>query len=237
MLRMQRLMRSFHYAISGIVYCYKTQPNMRIHFFVAILVLVLGIALRVTAVQFALLAMVITLVLVCEMFNTALEAIVDMFTKEFNLLAMVAKNVAAGAVLVSVALSVLVGYFVFSDAVSWWTAGTLSMIEHIPTHFTVASLVITVFIVIIVKSLTQKGTYLHGGFPSGHSAVAFSLATAVAMVSQSALLSVLGLLLALLVAQSRVESKTHSIWEVVAGGLLGIIVTMIVLQVADLALG
>ena len=86
----------------------------------------------------------------------------------------------------------------------------------------------------MLKTLTQKGTPLKGGMPSGHSALAFSIATIITFVTKGLLVSCLSYLLALLIAQSRVEGKIHTFLETLAGAVLGILVTILVFQLAYL---
>jgi diacylglycerol kinase (ATP) len=90
---------SFNYAIEGLKHTLKTQRNMRIHFVVAAAVIFLGIMLNLNTTEFIMLLSAVTLVIVAEMFNTALEFAVDIFTKEFHHMAKMAKDIAAGCVL------------------------------------------------------------------------------------------------------------------------------------------
>jgi len=67
--------------------------------------------------------------------------------------------------------------------------------------------------------------------PSGHAAVGFSLATAITFISENIFIATLSVLLALLVCQSRIETKLHSFFEVVMGGILGTLITIIFFQI------
>lgn len=106
-------LRSFVYAWSGIVYTVRTQRNMRVHIALAVLAIALGIWLRIAPVEFAMIFVAITGVVVSEMINTVAEACVDLATQEFHPLARVAKDVAAGAVLLSAMLAVVIACFVY----------------------------------------------------------------------------------------------------------------------------
>jgi diacylglycerol kinase len=105
--------RSFGYAGSGLWYVVRTQRNMRVHLGIAAAAVLLGIALGLSAVEFAILFVTIATVTVTEMVNTVVEAVVDLATQEYHPLAKVAKDVAAGAVLLAAALAVVVGLFLF----------------------------------------------------------------------------------------------------------------------------
>ncbi len=229
-MEVRKLIDSFNYAISGLIYALRTQRNMRIHFALALIALIFSILFNVSKVELLILFFTISLVIIAEMINTAVEAVVDMYTRRYHPLAKIAKNVAAGAVLFAAINSIIVGYLIFIDDLTPVTLELFNQIRQSPTHLTFVSLVITIFLVIIGKSWNGKGTPLRGGMPSGHSAIAFSLATAIALMSDNALVATLVLLMALLVAQSRVESGIHSIFEVISGGLLGLLITILIFQ-------
>ena len=95
------------------------------------------------------------------------------------------------------------------------------------------TLILVILIVIASKALTGRGTPLSGGLPSGHSALAFGGFTAIAFIAeeQRVVIAFVALIMALLVAQTRVESGIHTTSEVVLGAVLGTLVTMILFQV------
>ena len=109
----KKLINSFKYAIEGIISSFKTEQNMKIHIFIMILVIILGIVLKLSALEWIILTIVIALVISAELFNTTIETVVDMITKEKNEKAKLAKDVAAGAVLVLAMGSVVVGLIIF----------------------------------------------------------------------------------------------------------------------------
>lgn len=114
---MNRMLRSFKDAFSGIIFCIKTQPNMVIHLVIGLLVFILALLLRVTALELLILLGVIFAVFTAEAFNTALEKAVDVATREQNRLAHAAKDVAAGAVLLTAIFAVLAGVLIFGPRI------------------------------------------------------------------------------------------------------------------------
>ena len=106
-------LRSFVYAWQGLVYAIRTQRNARVHAIIGAGAIVLGLVLRISPVEFAMIFVAITLVFIAEMFNTVAEACVDLVTQEYHPLAKIAKDVAAGAVLLNAILSVIIGILVF----------------------------------------------------------------------------------------------------------------------------
>lgn len=103
----------FVHAAHGLVYAVRTQRNARVHAFLGICAITLGIVLRISPVEFAMVFVAITGVFIAEMFNTVAEACVDLITDQYHPLARIAKDVAAGAVLLNAILSVAIGLFVF----------------------------------------------------------------------------------------------------------------------------
>lgn len=106
------LWASFRFAFEGITHALRTQRNFRVHLVVTAAVIGMGVWLRITTEQWAVLALTIGLVLHAELVNTALEAVVDHVSPEFHALAKIAKDCAAGAVFVVAAIAVIVGLLV-----------------------------------------------------------------------------------------------------------------------------
>jgi diacylglycerol kinase len=108
-----KFIAGFKYAFSGLWYALRTQRNARVHVSIAILAILLGVVLHISAVEFALVFVAITGVFIAEMFNTVIELCIDLATPDYHPLAKIAKDVAAGAVLLSAILSIVIGLFVF----------------------------------------------------------------------------------------------------------------------------
>lgn len=112
------LTESFSYAWCGVRYLFRTQRNARIHLLIAAAALVSGVFLRLSLLEMAIVVVVIGVVIVAEMFNTAVEAVIDLATEEWNQLAKAAKDVAAAAVLAAAIVAVLVGSLVFGPHIA-----------------------------------------------------------------------------------------------------------------------
>lgn len=232
--RAPSLLDSFNYAFEGIIHVLRTQRNLRIHFVVAIGVIGAAAALGVDRIELIVLLLAIAFVLVAEMVNSAIEGAIDVSTTSFDPNAKLAKDIAAGAVLISSATAVAIGYLVFAHAAAHRSARLLDRIRDAPAEITLAALVIVMLVVIATKAWTGRGTPLRGGLPSGHSALAFACwmaATYVIGDDHRFFVSSLTFLMAMLVAQTRVESGVHSGLEVLYGGVLGALVTLVVFQV------
>lgn len=224
---------SFNYAVSGIILSIKTEKNMLIHYIIAITVLGLSLFFNFTRVEFLILLFAISLVLTLEMINTAIEKTVDMITKEYHPYARIAKDISAGAVLISSVNALIVGYLLFFDRLNQFSEVLLFKIKRSPIHLTFIALLLVVLLTIGLKAkyYRGRGTHFQGGTVSGHSAIAFCIAAIIAFLVENILVITLAFGLALLVAESRVEGKIHTFVEVTLGAVLGIVIAILAFQI------
>jgi diacylglycerol kinase (ATP) len=223
-----RFIDSVNCAIEGILYTARTQKHMRYHFLAALLILCAALFLRVSPVEFMLLALAVSFVLFAELLNTAIEVVVDMISPQFHPMAKIAKDVAAGAVLVAAFGTAVMGYLVLAKYLFPVQKEVLVMLGPGSEIGTVVSVVLVLIAVIVLKALTGRGTPLKGGAPSGHAAVAFSIATSVSLTAQDPLVLVMSFILAVMVSHSRLLLRIHSLREVVFGALTGTLLTLAV---------
>lgn len=223
-----RFIDSVNCAIEGILYTVRTQKHMRSHFLAALVVLVAALLLKISSMEFMLLSLAISFVLFAELLNTAIEVVVDMISPEFHPLAKVAKDVAAGAVLVAAFGTMIMGYLVLSKYLFPVQKRALGVVGSNTEMGTVVSVMLVLITVILLKAITGKGTPLHGGLPSGHTAVAFSIATSVSLNTQEPLISFLSFILAGMVSHSRLLLRIHTMREVVLGAVTGTVLTIAV---------
>jgi diacylglycerol kinase (ATP) len=228
------ILQSFNYAFEGVIHVLRTQRNMRIHFAIATGVLVLAFAYDVTKLELISLLLVIAFVLIAEMVNTAVEAAIDVATTSFDPLAKLAKDIAAGAVLIASTVAVAVGYLVFADRLGDPSYRLVTRVREVPTNLALIALVLTIIVVIAIKAISGRGTPLRGGLPSGHAALAFGGWMAITFIAADyrhrLLVSTLAFIMALLVAQTRVESGIHSTSEVAYGAVIGTLVSLVLFQ-------
>jgi len=227
-MKSRNIIDSFNYAINGIIYGIKTQRNLKIHCVAAALALFLSLFYDFSKIELLLLVITIVIVFVSELINTSIEKVVDMISEDYHPLAKITKDVAAGAVMLSAVNSVVVGYILFftNPKVFNKKLNIFIKVRQTPLHISFISVLIILILVFLIKARFGKGTPMHGGVVSGHAAVAFGITTAVCFITENAVITAMALLLSLLVAQSRVEGKIHSVLEVVLGAVLGIAVTV-----------
>jgi diacylglycerol kinase (ATP) len=198
---------------------------MRFHIVICSLVLLSGLIFRLDRLEMAALLGVCALVIMAELFNTAIEVVVDMITENYHPAAKIAKDAAAGGVLVASVNAVMVGGVLFL----WngrWEAMRLRLQQPPSLYIFLTGFLLLLILLMVFKIRGEKGTLLQGGVVSGHTAIAFFLATTVIFVVGNVYASVLAILLAFLVAQSRVEARFHTVREVVLGAALAIFLTV-----------
>ena len=228
------LIQSFNHAFDGLIWVLKHQRNMRLHIAAAVVVMVLAFVFDASKLELMALLLAIAFVLIAEMLNTALEAVIDIATSAFHPLAKIAKDIAAGAVLIASANAVVIGAIVLTDHVGHPTERALQELRRAPALPTAMGLIVVVLLVIAVKAATGRGTPLRGGLPSGHAALAFAAWMTITFIGQGfahrVLISSLAFVLACLVAHTRVESGIHTNLEVALGALLGSGVALFLFQ-------
>ncbi|GAM08134.1 diacylglycerol kinase [Geobacter sp. OR-1] len=223
-----RFIDSVNCAIEGIIHTARTQKHMRRHFLAALFLFPLILMLGVTDTEFILISLSVCFVLFAELMNTAIEAVVDLVTTEYHPLAKTAKDVAAGAVLMASIGAVVMGYLILSKYIFPIYKEALGVVGNPSEMGTLVSLLVVVIVVVILKAISGKGTPLEGGLPSGHAAVAFSVATVVSLSTQDPLISVLTIGLAVMVSHSRLLLHIHSMREVLLGAVTGIVLTLFI---------
>lgn len=226
---MRQWIKSANFAIEGVLYAARTQRHVRYHFYSAAVVLVLSYVLGITKAEFLIIALAAISVLLAELFNTALEAVVDLLSPEHSERAKVAKDMAAGAVFVTAFGAATIGYLILSPPIFRSFREGFRIAKHPADEIAIASFILVLIIVVISKAYFGKGTPLRGGVPSGHSALAFSVWVAVTF-GAGPIFSVFTFVLASAVAASRVAQGIHTVWEVVLGGLIGSSITFLLFQ-------
>ncbi|HRU33186.1 MAG TPA: diacylglycerol kinase [bacterium] len=223
------LHESIDLAVDGIISALREERNFRIEIISAGAVVACGIILNLTRIELAILSLVIAVVLSAELFNTAIEKLLDMVNNNYDPKIKFIKDVSAGAVLLTAVFSVVVGYLIFYPHLETPFKNSIRLLRAIPYHLLVGGFILIILMVALLKGL-YGDRFSKGGVVSGHSAVAFGLAIAILYLSGSLLISLLGFVLAFMVAQSRVEGNIHSWREVILGSFLGVIVMLTIFE-------
>ena len=107
------IMDSFKNATNGLMYAVKTQLNIKIQLVIAIIAIILSIVLKINIIELLFIIVAVFLVIFAEMINTAIETVVDLCVETYHIKAKIAKDVAAGAVLILSINSIVMAGFIF----------------------------------------------------------------------------------------------------------------------------
>jgi diacylglycerol kinase len=107
------MIKSFGFAVAGLRYAFKTQPNFKFHIFALLVVGILGWYLRLDRTEWLWILAAISMVLVAELLNTAIETLVDLVSPAYHVKAGIVKDTAAAAVLVAAIIAAAIGLIIF----------------------------------------------------------------------------------------------------------------------------
>lgn len=234
-LKNDNFIEAWYNAINGIVYTATTQRNFRIQLVLAVIVLALSLFYGLGTTEFLCLVFALFFLIFAEMVNTAIETVVDLFVDVYHPKAKIAKDVAAGAVVLSACNALIVGYFIFFNAENMKAISDSifnNMVKS-PQHLAFVAIILVVIAVIAIKASCSKkkerGQLIKEGFvPSGQSAVAFAALTAIWINSKDVVTFTLALVLSLLVVGNRVYNNARTKAEVVFGACMGVLIVMLV---------
>jgi diacylglycerol kinase (ATP) len=230
------ILESFIHAFEGLSHVMWTQRHVRVQLFMVMMVLLLCFTMKLSMIEVLLVLSGTAFVIMAELFNTAIEVVVNMITSTYHPLAKIAKDVAAAGVLVASIYATAVGLGVFlSPSMMAKYKTTMVHFEGMDSGTLLVMIFVglaTLFILVpLAKIKVGHGTLLRGGAVSGHSAVAFFFAAAIAVSSNyNYIITSLSFVLAILVAQSRVEGRIHTLREVLWGAAVAL--TLIALLLA-----
>lgn len=228
---LRKWIKSANFAIEGILHAARTQRHLRYHFYAATVVLIGSYVLGVSKTEFLIIAIAVIVVLAAELLNSAVETMVDLLSPGHNEKAGQAKDIAAGAVLITAFGSAVIGYIILFPHLRDFLEKGPRISKHPGEEIAVVAFIVVLILVVLLKAILGKGHPLAGGMPSGHSALAFSVWVSVTMTTGNVLASALCLVLSVAIAQSRVTTKAHSPLEVAMGGALGAAVTFLLFLV------
>ena len=223
-------------AINGIIYATTTQRNIKIQLVIAVLVVIISLFFDLSRAEFLCFLFTIILILFAEMCNTAIETVVDLYVDVYHPKAKVAKDVAAGGVVITTINAIIVGYFLFFDKISDVGIGLIQNIANSPVHlaFTAVIIVIIALLALIAIARTNKYRGINRKFiPSGYAGLAFAANTIIWLITDNIVIITLSLVLAILVSTSRIEAKAHKTSEVIFSACLGIILILIIYGVTS----
>lgn len=222
-------------AFNGIIYATTTQGNIKKQLIIAVIVVIASLFFNLSKAEFLCFLFTIVLILFAEMVNTAIETVVDLYVDVYHPKAKIAKDVAAGGVVITAINAIIVAYFLFFDKISDIGLNFISNITSSPKHlaFSVIVIVIIAVLALIAYAKTNKHKGLNAKFiPSGHTTIAFAANTIIWLMTDNIVILILSLVMAILIAESRAAAKEHKLSEIIFSGCLGTIMTLILYGIA-----
>lgn len=222
-------------AVNGIIYAATTQRNIRIQLVLAVIIMMLSLFYGLNTTEFLCLVFAVFMVIFAEMINTAIETVVDLFVDVYHPKAKIAKDVAAGAVVLSACNALVVGYFIFfnKENIKAISDSIFNNMVKSPTHLAFVAILLVIIAVIAVKASCsrkkQRGELIKEGFvPSGQTAIAFAALTAIWINSRDIITFSLALVLSVLIAGNRLYNNARTKAEVAFGACMGILIVILV---------
>ena len=223
-------------AVNGIIYATTTQRNVKIQLVIAVAVVIVSLFFDLNRAEFLCFLFTIILILFAEMCNTAIETVVDLYVDVYHPKAKIAKDVAAGGVVITAINAIIVAYFLFFDKISDIGLNFIENVVNSPIHLAFSALVIVVvaIVALIATASTNKHRGLNRKFmPSGFTTFAFAINTIIWLLAKNnVVILTLSLVLAILVSASRIEAKAHKVSEVVFSACFGIISILLIYGIA-----
>jgi len=226
---------SWKNAFNGIIYATTTQGNVKKQLIVAVIVVILSLFFNLNRAEFVCFMFTIVLILFAEMVNTAIETVVDLYVDVYHPKAKIAKDVAAGGVVITAINAVIVAYFLFFDKIAEVGLAFIRNVTNTPSHLAFSIMIITIIsiLALIAYAKTNKHKGLNEKFvPSGHATIGFAANTLIWLLTDNVIILILSLIMALLLAESRIAAKEHKLSEVIFSASFGTIVVLLLYGLA-----
>ena len=217
-------------AFNGIIYATTTQSNIKRQLIIAVVVVIISLFFNLNRAEFLCFLFTIVLIIFAEMVNTAIETVVDLYVDVYHPKAKIAKDVAAGGVVITTINAIIVAYFLFFDKITDIGLTFIHNVTNSPSHLAFSIMIIT--IIAILALIAYAKTNKHKGFnakfvPSGHATIAFAANTLIWILTDNFVILILSLVMAILLAESRIAAKEHKLSEVVFSACFGTIMVLI----------
>ena len=217
-------------AFKGIFYAVNTQGNLRKQLIIAVIIVIASLFFNLTRAEFLCFLFTIILVIFAEMVNTAIETVVDLYVDVYHPKAKIAKDVAAGGVVITSINAFIVFYVLFFDKISDVGLNFIENVTNNPVHlaFTIMIIVVISILALITYFMGEKNKIKYKKFiPSGHATIAFAANTLIWLLTDNIVILMLSLIMSLLVSESRIAAKEHKLSEIIFSGCFGTVMVLI----------
>lgn len=234
-LKNKNFIDSWKNAFNGIIYATTTQDHIKKQLIIAVIVVIVSLFFNLSRAEFLCFLFTIVLIIFAEMVNTAIETVVDLYVDVYHPKAKIAKDVAAGGVVITTINAIIVAYFLFFDKIAEIGLNFIENVANTPSHlaFSVMVIVMIAVLALIAFAKTNQHRGLNNKFvPSGHATIAFAANTIIWILANNAIILVLSLIMAILVSESRIAAKEHKLSEIIFSGCLGTVLVLIAYAIA-----
>lgn len=224
-------------AFEGIIYAITTQSNIKKQLLIAVAVMLVSLFFDLNKSEFLCLMFTVVLIIVAEMINTAIETVVDLYTDLYHPKAKIAKDVAAGAVVISAINALIVAYFLFFEKISTIGLKLVDEVANSPIHLAFVAILLTVIVIVTLKAAATKNNhkFIKENFmPSGQTAIAFAGLTIIWLTTRNVVIFTISLVLALIISINRYENGKRIKSEIIVGACVGIMVVVLLYGLAIL---
>lgn len=236
-LKNKNFIDSWKNAFEGIIYATTTQHHIKMQLIIAVIVVIVSLFFNLNRAEFLCFLFTIVLIIFAEMVNTAIETVVDLYVDVYHPKAKIAKDVAAGGVVIATINAIIVAYFLFFDKIADIGLNFIENVAKNQSHlaFSVMIVVVIAVLALISYAKTNKHKGLNKKFvPSGHATIAFAANTIIWILAKNPIILILSLMMAILVSESRIAAKEHKLSEVIFSACLGTVLVLIGYAVAML---
>lgn len=230
----KNFIQSVNNAVNGIVYCATTQTNITKQLILGTIVMILSLFYNFTTSEFLCLTFAVFFVIFAELINTAVETLVDLYVDVYHPKAKIAKDVAAGAVVLTAVNAIIVAYFLFfrETKIPLMADNIFNQVASSQNHLVFVAIILTVIAIIAMKAIFKKreiskGVSQDAFLPSGQSALAFAILTAIWLNTRNLIVFSLALILSLMVVGNRLNDK-KSFGEILFGSFMGVLIVVLV---------
>ena len=212
-------------AVNGLIYATTTQSNIKKQLVIAVIVMALSLFYKLSKTEFLCLVFAVFFVIFAEMINTAIETVVDLYTDIYHPKAKIAKDVGAGAVVLSAMNAIIVAYFIFFDKLQIIEKTVLESIVSMPIHLAFTTIVFVVISILVAKAIkTKRNLNIN---LSGQTILAFAILSIIFITTTSILVLAASSVLTLMVTLNRADQKKQKAVEIFFSMFFGILIVML----------
>ncbi len=227
-----KMLDAWKNAFNGIIYATTTQSNIKKQLLIAVVVVIISLFFNLNRAEFLCFLFTIVLIIFAEMVNTAIETVVDLYVDVYHPKAKIAKDVAAGGVVITTINALIVAYFLFFDKIADIGLNLIKNITSTPSHLAFAVIIITAIAILalIAYAKTNKHKIFNQNFvPSGYTTIAFAANTIIWILTDNFIVLMLSLIISIFVAEGRVEAKQHKLSEIIFSAAFGTVLVLVAL--------